>query len=541
MKRRANALKWGVTAWAILLVVSVPAAQSLASGDDAVNVLSIDEYAKGVSSGGSTTYNWTLQNLYSAVDLTVVVNASVTGSGWTCEVASDRVVLPSNGLGSVVVTVNAPATTKDSSSNLSVSLNVYDRGFLVQRTTLYADTFTKGAPQTHDKVLNLFKNPLPSPLDTDWGVFLLDVALWIVIVILVTLGVVPLLRRLSKKSKIHVAEVAIRIIRTPLVILVILYGAIQSMVVIEEHVPSGLRSMLFRVYGIVLAIVGLYVAYKLFKEVVVQVAKNVAKRTQTHLDDMMIPIVEKIGLVVIGLAGLGLLLGFLQVDLTLFVAGGVVTSMVIAFAAQDTLSNFFSGIFILTDQPFKEGDIVIMSDGDWAQVRRIGMRTTRLFRFSDASIITLPNNKLVNEKIANFTNPQDPGRLMKTFNVAYGSDVLKVKKIINDVIEANPHIVKEDPLKPIVRFDAMSDSSLDFFVLIWLDSRDSRFTVTDYLNTEIYTRFNEAGIDIPFPQRTVHLRMDNQPDSEVKTPPIDLERIAGDSGNKAGTRRKSGK
>lgn len=539
MKPSRNTLKFMALAWTLLLAISLSAAQSSGAGGDAVNVLSIDEYAKEISSEGSTTYNWTLQNLYSTVNLTVIVDATVTGSGWTCSVASDHVVLPPDGLGSVTVAVVAPHISKPSSSNLSVHLSVYDRGFLVQTETLYAETMANGAAHAHNKVLGMFENPLPAPLDTDWGVFLLDVVLWIAIVILVTLGVVPLLRRLGARSKIHIAEVAIRIIRTPLVILVILYGTIQSMVVIEDYVPSGLRSMLFRIYGVVLAIVGLYVAYKLFKEVVIALAKQVAKRTQTHLDDIMVPVIEKVGIVVIGLAGLGLLLGFLQVDLTLFVAGGVVTSMVIAFAAQDTLSNFFSGIFLLTDRPFQENDVVILSDGDWAQVRRIGMRTTRLFRFSDASIITVPNNKLINEKIANFTNPQDPGRLMKTFNVAYGSDVMKVKKIINEVIEANPHIVKEDPLKPIVRFDAMSDSSLDFFVLIWLDSRDSRFAVTDYLNTEIYTRFNEAGIDIPFPQRTVHLHMADTPSQESKSPPIDIDRIAGSSGSRGGSRKKS--
>ena len=197
-------------------------------------------------------------------------------------------------------------------------------------------------------------------------------------------------------------------------------------------------------------------------------------------------------------------------------------------------------MFILTDQPFKEGDVVILGDGDWAQVRKIGMRTTRLFRFSDASIITVPNNRLVNEKIANFSNPVDHGRLMKTFNVAYGSDIGRVRKIISEVIEANPHILREEPMKPVIRFDAMSESSLDFFILVWLDSRDNRFAVTDYLNTEIYRRFNEAGIEIPFPQRTVHLRLANETLPESKTIPLDIERYDNEKKGSQGSRRGKG-
>ena len=540
MKRTGNSAVWMVIVCSLAFAISSPATTGV-SGENptAVNVMEIDDYSKTVSSNQTTTYNWTLQNLYSSFDLTVIVDAEITGNGWTFSTTSDVITLAPQGLEGLSVAVKAPETTKTSTSNLSVHLNVYDRGYLIQVTTVYAVTSLDGSPEDNDKVLGFFENPLPSPLDNDWGVFLLDVAVWTGIAFLALAGLMPLLKRLGSKTKIRVADIVIKIIRTPLVILIVLYGTLQSMSVLEEYLPSGLTDTLLEVYKVGLVVVLLYVAYKLFREVVIVIAKEVSKRTHTHLDDMLVPVFEKLGLVVIGLVGLGVLLDYLQVDLTLFVAGGVVTSMVIAFAAQDTLSNFFSGMFILTDQPFKEGDVVILSDGDWAQVRKIGMRTTRLFRFSDASIVTVPNNMLVNEKITNFSNPLDRGRLMKTFNVGYGSDIGKVKKIIKEVIDANPHILKEEPLQPIIRFDAMSESSLDFFVLVWLDSRDNRFVVTDYLNTEIYRRFNEAGIEIPFPQRTVHVRLDNGALPERKTVPPDIYRYYNDDvGGRDSKRRK---
>ncbi|MFH1578864.1 MAG: mechanosensitive ion channel family protein [Thermoplasmatota archaeon] len=541
MRRKGNLAVWMVIVCSLAFVISSSATRGVAEASPtAVNILEIDDYSKIVSSNQTATYNWTLQNLYSSVDLTVIVDAEITGTGWTFNTTSDVIALAPEGLGSVAVAVKAPQTTKPSSSNLTVHLKVYDRGYLIQITTVYAVTTVDEGSRADHKVLGFFRNPLPAPLNNEWGVFLLDVAVWTGIAFLALVGLIPLMKRLGSKTKIRVADIVIRIIRTPLLVLIILYGTLQSMNVLEEFLPSGLADMLLKVYKVGLAIVLLYVAYKLFKEVVMHLAKEVAKRTQSHLDDMLMPVIEKLGLVVIGLVGLGVLLGYLQVDLTLFVAGGVVTSMVIAFAAQDTLSNFFSGMFILTDQPFKEGDIVILGDGDWAQVRRIGMRTTRLFRFIDASIITVPNNKLVNEKIANFSNPLDQGRLMKTFNVAYGSDITKVRKIISEAIDASPHILKDEPLKPIIRFDAMSESSLDFFVLVWLDSRDNRFAVTDYLNTEIYKRFNEAGIEIPFPQRTVHVRLENEALSESKTVPLDIERFDNDEKGKQGGRRGKG-
>lgn len=94
-----------------------------------------------------------------------------------------------------------------------------------------------------------------------------------------------------------------------------------------------------------------------------------------------------------------------------------------------------------------------------------------------------------------------------TFSVAYGSDLEKVKKIIREVIDGCEYIIRDNPdMKPIIRFEEMAESSINFSVLVWLTDRKYRFDVKDYLNTKIYHRFNEEGIEIPFPQSVVHLR-----------------------------------
>ena len=251
-------------------------------------------------------------------------------------------------------------------------------------------------------------------------------------------------------------------------------------------------------------------AYKLFKDILVYYGELIAKKTSSNIDDVIIPIVEKIGVVVIALVALGYVLGYLNIDLTVFVAGGVVISMVIAFAAQETLSNFFSGIFILTDRPFKEGDTLILPDGDWYEVRNIGLRSTRLFRYKDASLVTIPNNNLASEKIINYSNPDDNVRVRKTIGVAYGTDVDKVRKILDDVFKANPHIINDDESQnPVIRFDELGESSIDFFIQVIVDDRANKLGVIDYLNTEIYRRFNEQGIEIPYPQRVVYMKRES--------------------------------
>lgn len=505
----------------ILLLLGVSLGiPDLAQAQDPIQVLEIDSYAKTLAPGESATFNWTIRNI-DAIPYAIQLEVS-SAPGWLTSVNPDRIDnLSPNRAAAVVASVVAPPEI-DAETVLGLTLRVtVVQDSAVVFITSRSATATVPSIYAEKRVLGVFDNPLPAPLDNEWGVFVLDVVLWLLISVAVLLVAIPLIRRLGSLTKTKVADVILRIIRTPLVALLFLYGTLQSLNALDRHISPDIRNLLFRVYDIALTLILIYLGYRLFKDVVIYIARTISQKTESHVDDAIVPIAEKLGLAIIGFAGVGLFLGALNVDLTLFVAGGVVTSMVIAFAAQDTLSNFFSGIFLLSDRPFKEGDIVILPDGDWTQVRKIGMRTTRLLRFMDASLVTIPNNTLVNEKIANFTNPQDKGRIMKTFNVAYGSDPATVKRILGEVIAANKDIIQEDPLRPIVRFDAMGESSLDFFVLVWIEDRAKRFDVTDYLNSEIYRRFNKAGIEIPFPQRTVHLRTDGQ-----LSVPLDIQEIA---------------
>jgi small-conductance mechanosensitive channel len=180
--------------------------------------------------------------------------------------------------------------------------------------------------------------------------------------------------------------------------------------------------------------------------------------------------------------------------------------MVIAFAAQDSLSNFFSGIFLLLDRPFEEGHQIILEDGEMYEVRKIGLRTTRLFRFKDATVVSIPNNSLVNAKVARFTGVRDKGVMHYKFGVAYGSDPARVKEIIRDAVKRCAQVADDPP--PVVRFEEMGADAIIFYAQVRVKERGDRHLVTDFLNTEIYGALNRAGIEIPFPQRTVWLRQE---------------------------------
>lgn len=478
---------------------------------ESLEILEIDTYHKTASPGKKASFSWTVRNSdTNNISFTAYVTISESGGAWNVTDSGTTFVIPPLEARTFRLTMTAPASMRDGTKNVTVEFDIRQGGSTVVHALKYAELKIETPKVIEEKkVLGMWGNPLPKPLNNDAGVFLCDILLWLLFACLWIFIGEPIAKVATAKTETKLDDIILDIIRIPIITLIFFYGLVSSLDDLERWLPFIVIDIAGRVYGIVLVFVLLYVGYRLFKDIVIYYGKELSKKTETNIDDIVIPVVEKLGVVVIGLVALGYFLGYMNVDLTMFVAGGVVISMVIAFAAQDTLSNFFAGIFLLTDRPFKEGDTIILADGDWCEVRKIGLRTTRLFRFSDATMVSIPNNKLINDKVANFTDPKDRGTVTGTFGAAYGSDPEKVKKIISDVVAKNEQIIQDDEsIKPIVRFEKLGDSAIEFFVLVRIKDRAQRFAVKDYLNTNIYKRFNEENIDIPFPTQTVYLRQE---------------------------------
>jgi small-conductance mechanosensitive channel len=514
MRQKTTRVKSKIVAltFTLILIHLILLTPSITAESRYVEIIDIDTegYSDVISPGENAVYDWTLENSdpYNRT-LNVSITISNSNNDWQVLLEPDSTVsLESIGdVKPVKLTVTAPSNRDESSTEITLTFTVEKDGAPIHWEDRKVTASLTEPDDDKLIVIGLFKNPLPEPLDNEWGVFLLTILIWFIISLIIVFLLSPVIKTFTKKTKSRIDDIILKIIRVPILILVFFYGFVSSLVILKDHIPALGLDIINSLYGVAVVIILFYVAYKIFKDILVYYSREIAKKTATKIDDVLVPIIEKIGIMVLGLVALGYILGYMNIDLTIFVAGGVVVSMVLAFAAQETLSNFFSGIFILTDQPFKVGDTIILTDDDWYEVRKIGLRSTRLFRFKDASLVTIPNNKLANEKIANFTNPDDLGRVSKVFTVGYGSDPLMVKKIIHEVIEANDDIITDDEdIKPIVRFDEMADSSINFSILVWIKDRGTRFDVADYLNTQLYKKFNEAGIDIPYPQQVVHLK-----------------------------------
>ena len=349
-----------------------------------------------------------------------------------------------------------------------------------------------------------FDIPLPPPFDEPLGQFALLLLLWIFVGLTVLLIVRPVLRNIFKGTETDVDERILKIIGGPVVAFIFFYGFIQSMQVFP-NVPDWFMDMLLRVYALIVPFLVVYIAYKVFKAVFMPLGMEYSKRTESELDDVLVPLMDKLGGVLIIMIGLFWIASSQGINVTVFIAGFGIVGLVIAFAMQDTMANFFAGIFLMTDRPFKVGDTILI-DGDYCRVEKIGLRTTWLYNRFDHDIVIFPNNEMAGSKIVNLTEPDNRFKVKAAVGVAYGSDLDLVQKIMIESMSKQPGVILDDPnRKPFVRFKEFGDSSLNFKVTAWIHDIFDQWKIAHNTRLEINRRFEEEGIEIPFPQRVVHM------------------------------------
>lgn len=173
--------------------------------------------------------------------------------------------------------------------------------------------------------------------------------------------------------------------------------------------------------------------------------------------------------------------------------------LAVGLAVKDNLANFAGGVMLLFNKPFKGGDY-IEAQSVAGTVQSVGILYTTLTT-ADNKTIHIPNGPLSTGNIVNY-NTQTSRRVELTVKVDYGSDVALVKRLLLDIADRHPLVLKDPP--PLSRMVKMNESSIDFILRVWTLTPDY-WTVTFDLNEQVYESLVENGLNIPFPQMTVHL------------------------------------
>jgi len=357
--------------------------------------------------------------------------------------------------------------------------------------------------ESYNKILGVFPNVLPEPLDGPEGAFAASMLVWLTVAAFFLMLLLPwITRKILDRNDRYCPEIR-RLLRRPFFLLVISYGLFSSLMILGlDYVTAMHIANLSTIVYILLVAWILWGVYKLL-------VQRFAERFRDEdglVDASLGPLFLFIGKLILGLGILAAVLDVFGFDLMYFLAGAGILGLAIAFGAQETLNNLFAGFFLLLERPFKVGDLIMMDDGVVCEVKKVGLRSTTLYNTWDPQYFVMPNHQIANSKITNVLRP-DPKYWVKiNVGVAYGSDIELVKEILLRVAMEHPETMKDEDHLPWSRFMAFGDSSLEFRVTAWVPDFNINYRVASELREAIDKEFRKHGVQIPFPQRDIWFR-----------------------------------
>jgi MscS family membrane protein len=328
---------------------------------------------------------------------------------------------------------------------------------------------------------------------------LLSLIIFILLAKTADLIVDKVIRRFTRFTETDVDDRIVDLLHKPIFFTVIIIG----LVVVILHLHPAQKVAFYTEGGLysILTVIWCTAAIKISNTIIEHAVYKVSDVTGMSRD--IIPLMENVSLIIIIVAGIMVALSLWQINITPVLASAGIAGAAIALAAKDTIANFFGGISVFMDKPFKIGDYIVLDKGERGEVVAIGVRSTRI-KTRDDILITVPNSIISNTKVINESAPVSNFRVRVPVSVAYGSDIDRVQETLLDIVRLNENVLPEP--SPRVRFRQMGESSLNFELLCWAKEPSLRGSMVHELNCAIYKRFNEEGIKIPFPQREIHLR-----------------------------------
>ncbi|WP_271077178.1 mechanosensitive ion channel family protein [Aurantiacibacter sp. MUD61] len=283
-------------------------------------------------------------------------------------------------------------------------------------------------------------------------------------------------------------------------------GMIDSMQGMALEVGS-MRVSLWDVFVVVLVIaVVITIAWMITKGM-----RGILKRV-TRLDESQSVLVEKIATIIIWVAAFLVGIDLLGIDLTALAVFSGAFGLAIGFGLQKTFGNLISGIILLMDKSIKPGDVISVTDNagteSFGQIRKIGIRAISVVT-RDQTEYLIPNENLMINQVVNWSYSSRDVRVKAPVGVSYGSDIELVTELLYKAVDDVPRVLKSP--KPRVNLMGFGDSSVDFDVRFWIqDPEEGMANIRSDVYRRIWQLFKENDIEIPFPQRDLNLRTNDQ-------------------------------
>lgn len=306
------------------------------------------------------------------------------------------------------------------------------------------------------------------------------------------------LRRLMAKTRL--IEVLPAVLGIPLLIVFVVVGLNFALPEVP-FIPSAVKEYLPLLFSLLLVLLGAVIIVRVGR---ILLEHYWAPHTETR---SLIPIFSRILKALVYFVAFLLILHILGVNITALVAGLGIAGVAVAFALQETLSQFFAGLYLMSERPIRVGDFVELEGGQQGYVVDVGWRSTKIRELPN-NIIVVPNSKLAGMVVKNYSLPEPEMACLVNVGVSYDSDLEKVERV---TIEVAKNTMKKlgmefQGFEPFIRYTSFGESSVNFTVVMKVREFTDKYLLTHQFIKELHKRYREEGIVIPFPIRTVYLR-----------------------------------
>ncbi|WP_224484923.1 mechanosensitive ion channel family protein [Robertkochia aurantiaca] len=274
------------------------------------------------------------------------------------------------------------------------------------------------------------------------------------------------------------------------------YNAIKSVMTRE----IGVGSMTLRLLDVLMFIVIIWLSVLISRVIKIVLREDVLTKfpLEKGVPRMIMAIAQFMAItfgVILAVRAIGMPVDQLTIIFSAFSVG-------IGFGLQNIFNNLVSGIILLFERPVQIDDTIEVGNLI-GKVHSMGIRSSHIHTFDGAEVI-IPNGQLISQEVVNWTLSDKTRRIEILSGVAYGSDVYKVQQLLLEAVSKHPDVIKVPT--PLVLFNNLGESSLDFRILFWTDRFDEWIRIRSEVMFAVYDTLTSNGISIPFPQRDLHLK-----------------------------------
>ncbi len=382
--------------------------------------------------------------------------------------------------------------------------NVFERQvpFTVNVNSVYT------SEGSYNQFFGLFPNTLPAPLNEPWFTAVVTLVLWIVITIVVCELVIPQLTKIvgSRKTATEKKKLTQTLTKTISVLMfVVAVNECLNIIGTSAEIMSMVSTWSLVLY----VLIGSVLAWQVYIFLVTAIINGLDDAVDVDgIDSSLIPLFRLIGKVVICVFAATIILAAFGVDLAgIMVSAGVIT-LGITFGAQEIISQFFSGIVLLSTRPFKKGDYISLN-GTTYIVHKVRIMYTEFENWDRDQIVTMPNNAVTSATMINYTKGDPRTRIFIYVSVAYDADLTLAKELMIKAANMHPHVIKDKScVPPNTRLTNFLDSGIEYRLACYVDDYDLSAHYAGQIREIIYKLFKDNGVEIPYNRLQIDILSD---------------------------------